>query len=158
MQFFISFVMAWAVLGTGLATLFSSAGPCYYDNIVIENNDIYYPLMKYLNTAQESFSIWALDTQEMLWTNYENSKVDLGSGISAMPSMHVSTSLLFAFVGWRNHRLLGVVLSIFTVIIMLGSVHLAWHYAIDGYVAIFFTILLWHAVGIFLGHTPKLQT
>ena len=73
-----------------------------------------------------------------------------------MPSMHVSTSLLFVLVGWRSHRLLGVVFSIFAVVIMLGSVLLAWHYAIDGYVAIIFTLLIWHTVGVFLGNTPKI--
>jgi membrane-associated phospholipid phosphatase len=156
MQFFLSFVLAWAVLGTGLATLFSSAGPCYYSRVVM-NDNIYHPLMEYLNTVQESFPIWALDMQEMLWKTYENNKVDLGSGVSAMPSMHVSTSLLFALVGWRSHRLLGVVFSIFTVIIMFGSVHLGWHYAIDGYAAIFCTFLIWHAAGIFLGHIPQID-
>lgn len=154
MQFFISFVLAWAVLGTGLATLFSSAGPCYYDKIVM-SNDIYQPLMKYLNNAQKFFPIWALNTQEMLWKSYESNKIGLGSGISAMPSMHLSTSILFTLVGWRSNRLLGVLFSIFAVVIMLGSVLLAWHYAIDGYAAILFTLLIWYTVGISLKNTTN---
>ena len=149
-QFYISFVIAWAFLGTGLATLFSSAGPCYYDKIVI-NSNTYQPLLNYLNKVNESFPIWALDTQKMLWNNYVSDKIGLGGGISAMPSMHVSSSLLFALLGWRIHRVLGAILTIFTAIIMIGSVHLAWHYAIDGYVSIFLTLLIWYAVGLFLG-------
>jgi hypothetical protein len=156
MQFFLSFVISWAVLGTGLATLFSSAGPCYYGMVVMDN-DVYQPLMEYLNNVQESYPIWALDTQEMLWKTYKNNEVDLGSGISAMPSMHVSTSVLFALVGWRTHRLLGIVFSIFAAIIMLGSIHLGWHYAIDGYAAIFCTFLIWSTAGIFLRHNAQID-
>jgi hypothetical protein len=156
MQFFFSFVISWAVLGTGFATIFSSAGPCYYGRVVM-NDDIYHPLMEYLFTVQESFPLWALDTQEMLWKTYENNNVNLGSGISAMPSMHVSTSLLFALVGWRSHRLLGIVFSIFTATIMLGSVHLGWHYAVDGYMAIFCTFVIWHVAGSFLRQIPRLM-
>ena len=119
------------------------------------SNDIYQPLMKYLNNAQKFFPIWALNTQEMLWKSYESNKIGLGSGISAMPSMHLSTSILFTLVGWRSNRLLGVLFSIFAVVIMLGSVLLAWHYAIDGYVAILFTLLIWYTVGISLKNTPN---
>lgn len=39
-QFFISFLITWIVLGTVLATIFSSAGPCYFDKIPnMENPD-----------------------------------------------------------------------------------------------------------------------
>lgn len=149
MQFFVSFILLWAVLGTGFAILFSSAGPCFYDKI-IPGGDIYSPLMNYLNSVRESYPIWALSTQETLWKTYENNMLSLGAGISAMPSLHVGTSFLFALVGWQSHRNLGVVFSIFAFIIMIGSVHLAWHYAIDGYFAIFLTFLIWQGAGYFL--------
>ena len=53
-----------------------------------------------------------------------------------MPSMHVAGAMLFALLGWRTHRLLGIVLSINVTLILIATVHLAWHYALDGYIAV----------------------
>jgi hypothetical protein len=155
MQFLISFVLICGILGTFFATLFSSVGPCYYDKIVI-GSDVYKPLMNYLNNAGESFPIWALNTQKILWETYINNEINLGSGISAMPSLHVATSFLFTLVGWKHHRILGVVFGVFAFIILIGSVHLAWHYAIDGYFSIIFTAIIWYIVGYFLREKPRI--
>ena len=149
MQFFLSYLLAWILLGTIAATIFSSAGPCYYGKVV-KGDDIYQPLMEYLNSAKQSSFVWALDTQEKLWKAYNENKTELGSGISAMPSMHVAMAFLFALLGWRKNRLIGIVFSAYVIIIMIGSVHLGWHYAIDGYAAILGTLLIWHCVGWFL--------
>ena len=113
--------------------------------------------MNYLINAKEYFPIWALNAQKMLWEAYENNEINLGGGISAMPSLHVATSFLFALVGWRYHRMLGVALSVFALIIMIGSVHLAWHYAIDGYFSIIFTAVIWHIVGYFLSKNQRIS-
>ena len=70
----------------------------------------------------------------------------MGSGISAMPSLHVAMAFLFALLTWRVNRLLGVCFYAFTGLILLGSVHLAWHYAVDGYLALAITWCIWHLV------------
>jgi hypothetical protein len=36
---------------------------------------------------------------------------------------------------------------VFAVLILLGSVHLGWHYAVDGYAGALGAALLWHLVG-----------
>jgi hypothetical protein len=41
----------------------------------------------------------------------------------------------------------GAVLWSYAAVVMVGSVHLAWHYALDGYVAAVLTWLLWRGVG-----------
>ena len=64
-----------------------------------------------------------------------------------MPSMHVVTSLLIALVCWRINRPLGVAMVVFLVVILIGSVHLGYHYAIDGYAAIVITLAIWSGVG-----------
>ena len=64
-----------------------------------------------------------------------------------MPSIHVAMAMIFMFTGWRANKLLGIVLTLYALIIQVGSILLAWHYAIDGYISIVFTILIWNAVG-----------
>jgi hypothetical protein len=150
MQFLLTYMLSWILLGTFAAIILSSAGPCYYSRLV-EGQDIYRPLMEYLSSAKESFPVWALGAQEMLWQAYKNGGVGQVTGISAMPSMHVSVVFLFALVGWRTHRIVGIGFSFFAILIMIGCVHLGWHYAIDGYVAIVCTWLIWWFVGKLLG-------
>jgi hypothetical protein len=106
--------------------------------------------MSYLREADQLGLVWAVHTQEMLWQLYERSAVGLGAGISAMPSMHVAAAVLFALLGWRVSRPLGIAFSVFAGLILLGSVHLGWHYAVDGYISILATIALWKGVGWFL--------
>ena len=43
----------------------------------------------------------------------------------------------------------------FCILIMIGSVHLGWHYAIDGYVSVLAVIAIWKAVGWALRFHPS---
>jgi hypothetical protein len=146
MQYLLSFLAFWAVIGTALATVLSSAGPCYYARVT-GLPDPYQPLMDYLRQANEVAPIWSLKVQEALWQNYESNGKMLGGGISAMPSMHLAMATLMALLGWRINRWAGAGYTAFAAIILVGSVHLGWHYAIDGYVSIVAAIVLWCAVG-----------
>jgi PAP2 superfamily len=64
-----------------------------------------------------------------------------------MPSMHLATSFSFVLLGFSVNRRLGTVSSVFAALIFVGSIHLGWHYAIDGYVAILGTWAIWWIVG-----------
>jgi hypothetical protein len=146
MQFLLSFVLSWIVLGNVLAVFGSSAGPCYYGQFV-PGADPYAPLMVYLQQANQHYPVWALNVQQMLWTNYHDSFGSSALGISAMPSMHVASSVLVALLGWRLHRFAGIAGSVFAVLIMIGSIHLGWHYAVDGYVGAAGAALIWRLSG-----------
>jgi hypothetical protein len=61
-----------------------------------------------------------------------------------------ATAVLFALVGWRTSRTLGIVLTAYAAAILIGSVHLGWHYAIDGYFGAALVITLWWAAGRFV--------
>lgn len=149
MQFFLTFILIWAILGNFLAVLLSSAGPVYYARVTGLASP-FQPLMEYLHAADQTASVMALYVQEQLWSSYvQNGLATLG-GITAMPSMHVATSLSFALVGYAHNRKLGHLLLLFTFIVQIGSVHLGWHYAIDGYVGAIGTLLVWWCVGRFL--------
>jgi hypothetical protein len=50
---------------------------------------------------------------------------------------------LFALTAFHLDRRLGWAMSALAVVIFLGSVHLAWHYAIDGYASAAFVMAAW---------------
>ena len=153
MQFLVTTVLTWSLLGSLGATLFSSAGPCYY-GLVTGEADPFLPLMDYLRQTAETHYVPALDVQALLWADYQAGGVSQARGISAMPSMHVSSAFLFLLLGWRVNRTLGWALTVFFGFILIGSVHLGWHYAIDGYFAVPATWLLWHLTGRLLDLDP----
>lgn len=97
--------------------------------------------------AQFGSGLKALELQQTLWLNYSSGDRSIVSGISAMPSMHVSIATLMALGTWQLSRKLGMLMTIYAVIIMIGSVHLGWHYAVDGYVSAIGTIAIWYGTG-----------
>jgi hypothetical protein len=145
-RYLVTFVLLWAFLGNLAATLLSSAGPVYYGRVT-GLSDPFVPLMEYLQNASAIAWLPALDVQEMLWQSYVSKGLGFGSGISAMPSMHLATSFSFVLLGFSVNRRLGAVSSVFAALIFVGSIHLGWHYAIDGYVAIVGTWAIWWIVG-----------
>ncbi len=126
----------------------SSAGPCFVHLLDPENTH-YQPLMERLSYQVDSFwllKIYGGETSQLqsyLWQAYSNRSSDIGAGISAMPSMHISSSVLLAIGAFKVNKKIGLLFWLFTLIIMIASVHLGWHYAVDGYVAIVVTLLTW---------------
>ena len=149
MQYFYTFVLIWAIGGNVLASVFASAGPCYYDTFATGQNP-YTGLMDYLQVVNGKYEIWALNAQQLLLDKQSAQGMGMGVGISAMPSMHVATVTLFALQAMRTHRLFGFVMVLYAILIYLGSIHLAWHYAVDGIAGALITILTWYAVAHFL--------
>ena len=142
-RFFLTFFLAWIIGGGIMAIYFSSVGPCFFGRLGL-SPDPYSDLMTYLRGVNETYPIWAVQVQDMLWDGFNGqSSIE---GISAMPSMHNGTALLFALAGFRISRMAGWLLSAHAVFIFIGSVHLAWHYAIDSYVAWALTLALWYGL------------
>ena len=124
-KFFLSIMITWILLGTILGIIFSSAGPCYYKNITGDGS-IYHPLMDYLKRTHEQKFLFAFKFQGDLWESYKNNYVGIFSGISAMPSIHVATTVIFSLVGWKIRPLLGFAFIFDALIIQVGSIHLGW--------------------------------
>ena len=155
MQFWISFMLVWVVLGTLLATAFASAGPCYYGRIT-GLPDPYAPLMAYLHQVDGQHTLFALKAQDYLWAMYQKGYVGFANGISAMPSMHVSIITLLALLGWQLHRGLGIGLALYACVIVIGSVELGWHYLPDGIVGVIGTVGIWQGVGAVLRRKERM--
>jgi hypothetical protein len=146
-RFFFAYSLTWLVGGGIMALAFSSAGPVYLANLGFTENP-YTELMAYLHKVNaEVVPIWALDAQQMLWDGYTKPDVSF-IGISAFPSMHNAIVTVFACAAWGINRTFGKAVTIYAGIILLGSVHLGWHYAVDGYAGIVLGLASWKIAGL----------
>jgi hypothetical protein len=153
-RYLLALVLCWILLGTGVAALWPAAGPVYY-GLVHGGPDPYAPLMSYLHGVDARYHLWALELQDLLRNGYLHPEhARMYEGIAAMPSLHVALPVLFTIVAWRTHRLLGAGFLVFALLIFLGSIHLGWHYALDGYVSMIGVLGIWALTGIRLRKNP----
>lgn len=140
--------LSWSLLGVVSATLFASVGPCYYQ--VFYGDPRFAGLLVNLNAYGEDNMLLVNNTMKLLLAAYGEDR--FGAGISAMPSLHVTiaTMCFLACLSYSRHLWLKVVAGLFAAAIMVGSVHLGWHYALDGIVGIVAVALIWWATGRFV--------
>ena len=141
-RYLLAFVVLWLGAGFFVAVGFSSAGPCFW--ALAGHGSLYDPLMDALHRANETVPVWALGTQDMLWAGYSGER-EGSMGISAFPSLHVATATLVALHLHRFGSIFRVFGWLFAALVMLGSVVLAWHYAVDGYGGAALAALVWFA-------------
>jgi len=136
-QFFISFYAVWIILGLGVATIFSSAGPCFLQLINNPDSARYTDLFPLQNAPGAAFA------QQYLADGYNAGGFGFGRGISAFPSIHVAVAMLYVLASRHIHNTLFVLAVAFFIMTYFGSIHLGWHYAIDGIAGAAGSILLW---------------
>jgi hypothetical protein len=153
-QFLLSAMALWIISGNFIAIYFASAGPCFFHHLGQGDALYFQPLMERLAQSHASLASYgwglglpALSLQNELWNDYVTSGDMFGGGISAFPSMHVAMAVLVALVASRLHRWLGALMWVFAFLIQIGSVHLGWHYAVDGYASTLLAILFWKVSG-----------
>ncbi len=139
MTFLLAYLLTWCVGGNLLAVVFSSAGPVYYARLGF--GDQFQPLMDQLAANARISPVWALNIQETLWNGYLGNGARLG--ISAMPSMHIGSTVLMTMFVANHSRIGGWIMMVFLFAIFLGSIVLGWHYAIDGYAAVLVAVATW---------------
>ena len=83
-----------------------------------------------------------------LWEAFEGNYIEFATGISAMPSIHVATSVGWAFAvnRWGAWA--------YPVVIFIGSIQTGWHYALDGIVAAIGAALLFAFARAILSRKP----
>ena len=143
-RFFLSLALSCMIAGSLLAILFASGGPAYHAELT-GGDDRFAPLLGLLEGTR------ARSGQLILWDFFVTRSEKLYGGISAMPSMHVALTWLvtLAVSSWR--RWAGWMAGGYTALILAGSVHLGWHYAVDGYVGIAVVWGVWWGVGRLVG-------
>lgn len=141
-RFILAFMLTWIIGGCLCAILFSAAGPCFFGAGRLGiTPDPYAGLMAYLNAASESYPIWALSVQSFLW--HSLGQTTPFGGVSSMASMHNASALLFLLASRGFPRWVRLLLATHMVLIFIGSVHLAWHYAVDSYLAWAVVLAVW---------------
>jgi hypothetical protein len=140
LAFLMTYSLNWLFGGVFLAILLPAAGPVYME--AIYGDPMFKPLMDLLYQQSSLIQLKALSIQEWLWDGFTKPDAD-PFGISAFPSLHVEMATACACLGFAVHRAIGWLLVVFTAITLIGSVHLGWHYAIDGIAGIFLAIVIW---------------
>jgi membrane-associated phospholipid phosphatase len=148
-RFFFAYILMWSIGGVAMAIGFASVGPCFTERML--GIDTFTAQMDYLRTANQSYPVTVLVVQDELLRLYNAGDYGLGRGITAMPSMHVGLACLFWLAMRQIDRRLGWAFFAFFLIIMLGSVHLGYHYAVDGYASIALVAGLWWLGGKLIG-------
>ena len=138
-RYFSALVVSVIVLSSPLRILGSSAGPIFYDRII--HSDRFADLMTNLHANPSGADL--MQITDYLFSAYSSKTVEMGTGIAAMPSLHVALAFLNALFAYSINRKAGVVAWIYFGIIQFGSVYFGWHYAIDGYVSIAVVAAIW---------------
>lgn len=140
-----TYLTAWLVIGMVLAQLFASAGPIY-DGILWGDGARFGALGARLQAqAAEVGTLYAVLGHDYLLGAHLSGTAATGTGISAMPSMHVALAGMCALAGQAVSRRAGLTLWAYTAVIWIGSFHLGWHYAADGILSLAITCVIWAA-------------
>lgn len=148
-RYFATYIMIFALMGTIMATIGSSAGPILYDRVLQE--DRFADFITRLAEHPDPYMKTIIGTARYLFHSYENNINGIGTGISAMPSIHVALVVLNALFYYHLNVWLGLVAWGFAIIIMFGSVYTGFHYAVDAYVSLFSVCLIWWVAGRLIG-------
>jgi hypothetical protein len=160
-RFFLSFAASWLLIGVVGSYAFASAGPCYAQLVGTLSAPEFAPLMAKLKAIHEGdYLLNAYYWQEVLWRHHSRHEYGFAMGISAMPSMHNAIAVLYALTTSRMARFIKVAAWSYAALIFIGSIHLGWHYAIDGIGAGLMVWGIWAAAGRYLdrvGYTAAIR-
>lgn len=140
-RFLTALMLTWAV-GSATAVLISSAGPVYYARVT-GAPDRYAPLLESLHVVP----LAATRLQALLWEFYRQPSPSFARGIAAFPSLHVAMPALYAIATPPGRPRLRWFWWAMTALTAVGSVVLAWHYAMDSYGALLLAAGCWWLAG-----------
>jgi hypothetical protein len=147
-RFLVSIILVFILLGNIAAGAFMSAGPFWFEFTGAKHND-YAGLFAYLTQADPNGDFSAINFQRYLWQAYLQGATQLGTGISAFPSVHVAVATLYALHAWPLGRVPRFAATTYLLLIMVGAVHLGWHYSLDCYAGFLGAALIYGGVGAF---------
>jgi hypothetical protein len=150
--YILSYLAGWVVIGMVGAGLLDSAGPVF-DGVLFGDGSTFKPLNDRLQAqlAEGGGPVTSYRIRQYLLMLEQAGDIRFGGGISAMPSMHMVLVFLWVFPAWNIHRTFGIIMALYAGIIWIGSVHLGWHYFVDGLVSLVIIGIIWRIAGHIVG-------
>jgi hypothetical protein len=147
-RYLLGYTLLWSVVGSMFAFLMPAAGPCF--DYFFHGNAVDFRPLTDLIASQQAYlhsvgapGLYSPSYQEHLLSLFGSDGVALGGGISAIPSLHNGMTALFVCAAISWDKRLAFILVPYSLLIWFGSVHLGWHYAIDGVVGNILAIACW---------------
>ena len=134
-RYFLAFALTWIGLGTVVPLLLPAAGPLFLAGLTGDAR------FAELSARLPPFT---RDARDALWALYHAGRP---SSISAFPSLHVAMPWLATLAAWRVSRPIAGLLAAYTVLVVLASVALGWHYAVDGEASLILVPIVWWMAG-----------
>lgn len=126
-----TYFLLWSVAGPLIHVLLPAAGPIFYAQLGY--GDRFADLARVSETGEVA---------AYLWTIYAGEGFGPGSGISAMPSLHIATVAWMIVAVRAFAPRMAMPMAAAGLLIFLLSIALGWHYALDGVVGAAAAILL----------------
>jgi len=123
-----------AGLGNAAAWAFASAGPLFYGRFA--GDDARFAAVTAAVERGRDAVLSTAGLRDYLLALHDAGRLDIGTGISAFPSVHLGLSVFVALAVGAAAPRWRVLAWAWVAAIQFGSVHLGWHYAIDGYVSV----------------------
>ena len=141
LTFLMTFILNWGIVGCLFATVFSSAGPVFVNRISEDTSFV--PMLLRLREIHATEYLFTVEGIDFLWEGHVGVEGVVPFGITAFPSLHVCISALIYYYLRACSRVLGWLGFVFLALILLGSVHLGWHYLVDGIAGIALCYVHW---------------
>ncbi len=147
LRFLWTYLLSWILLGTIGATVFSSVGPLFYHDFYPDLPDVYAAIPQNMDAMSNTGFLFAAKTRQLLLGWAHNDRIFDPNALSAMPSMHLAVSWIMVLYARAVGRTAFMLALPFFVMMYLGSIYLGFHYAIDAYVSVAVTSLIWWIAG-----------
>lgn len=133
--YFLAYLGSWLLVGLVAALIFSSCGPAFYNKLTAYHHEMYATLNAMNAKFNSMISLGSFSTQALLLVNVQQGSLNIMSGISAMPSMHIGIITVWLCALWPGHKGVWWTVFIYGLLMMVAVVALGWHYFVDGLVA-----------------------
>ena len=119
----LSYFLLWTLAGPLIHVLVPAAGPIFFERLGYGTD------FAAIRLPEEMVLM-----SDYLWTYYSEHRFGAGSGISAMPSLHIATTAWMVIAFHIHARRWVFPVAAAGMLIFLLSISLGWHYALDGVV------------------------